>query len=407
MPHEEVRRLKALLIDTYRYHPNDVITLIDSDDPKQPWPTMVNIATHRDGKLGSDAYNGDHFFFHYSGHLIQKVHFDGSEEDGKDECLVPCDSDGEKNIIRDDDLQDILVNRIPQGSQLIAILDSCYSGSQLDLEHDTPSELLHVPGSVSHNVTTDTDTIVGHKNRRELKRLRKAIQRQEKTQRLPMETKTQKIALRALQTSNRSGPITSPSIQDLNCFGSYLAASKESSPGANNNIENSADIVNVKQDPELQGLSHSRGSIEFDAEALGIGDADRISSPSIQLPDVSPDPGHDPFDTLSTHFNVCCMQDYYSNDPMYLSIRKGEILQVVDKDSRIGWWRAVRQIGGIPGWIPQSHVQPLKIRIFRFKSTLVKLGHTFVKLESTIVELKPTTLKFESAVTSKLEFFVK
>ncbi|KAF9060794.1 hypothetical protein BDP27DRAFT_1339105, partial [Rhodocollybia butyracea] len=53
------------------------------------------------------------------------------------------------------------------------------------------------------------------------------------------------------------------------------------------------------------------------------------------------------------------MQDYYSDDPVYLSICQGEILQVVDKHSRIGWWRAVRKTGSVPGWIPQSYVQPL------------------------------------------------
>ncbi|KAF9078751.1 caspase domain-containing protein [Rhodocollybia butyracea] len=135
MPHEDVRRMKALLIDTYQYHPNDVITLIDSDDPKQPWPTMVNIRAEMKN-LVADARRGDRFFFHYSGHVVQKDNLDGSEEDGKDECLVPCDSDGERNIIMDDDLRDILVDRLPRGCQLVAVLDSCHSGSLLDLEHD-------------------------------------------------------------------------------------------------------------------------------------------------------------------------------------------------------------------------------------------------------------------------------
>ncbi|KAF9059258.1 caspase domain-containing protein [Rhodocollybia butyracea] len=302
MPHEDVRKMKALLIDTYRYHPNDMITLFGSDDPKQPWPTMLKIVSnllrfyysspsiqHTGMKnLVADARSGNCFFFDYAGHFVQKDNLDGSEESGNDDaCLFPCDSDGEKNIIIDEDLWDILVDQIPQGSQLVAILDSYYSGSQLDLEHDTPSELLHA--------------------------------------------------------------------SDLNWSGSYLVASTEVSPGATINVENSAHPqVNVKRDPKLQDLSNSGSSV--DAEDLG--DTNKMSS-SIQLPDESLDPGHGSFETLSIQFDVCCMQDYCSDDPAYLSICQGEILQVVGKDPRMRWWRAVRQTGGVPGWIPQSHVQPL------------------------------------------------
>ncbi|KAF9061135.1 hypothetical protein BDP27DRAFT_1429300 [Rhodocollybia butyracea] len=99
-------------------------------------------------------------------------------------------------------------------------------------------------------------------------------------------------------------------IQDLNWFGSYLVTSTEISPGANNNAGNSIDTVNVKGDPELQDLSNTRGSVDVE----DIGDAD-ISWSSTQLPDESPDPGHDSFDTLSAQFDVYCMQDYYSDDP--------------------------------------------------------------------------------------------
>ncbi|KAJ3750402.1 hypothetical protein DFH05DRAFT_73399 [Lentinula detonsa] len=67
----------------------------------------------------------------------------------------------------------------------------------------------------------------------------------------------------------------------------------------------------------------------------------------------------------STPFAVLCLEDYHSDDPIYLSFCKDEILQVVDCDSRSGWWQAQREVGGSDsyvtiGWIPQAYVQPLQ-----------------------------------------------
>ncbi|KAJ3800725.1 hypothetical protein GGU11DRAFT_847578 [Lentinula aff. detonsa] len=64
-------------------------------------------------------------------------------------------------------------------------------------------------------------------------------------------------------------------------------------------------------------------------------------------------------------FAVLCLEDYHSDDPIYLSFCKDEILQVVDCDSRSGWWQAQRVVGGLDsyvtiGWIPQAYVQPLQ-----------------------------------------------
>ncbi|KIK68515.1 hypothetical protein GYMLUDRAFT_721648 [Collybiopsis luxurians FD-317 M1] len=134
MPHKDVTDMKNLLVEKYGYDPNDVVTLIDIDDPKAPQPTKANILLEMKN-LVADPCRGDHFFFHYSGHVVQTPNLDHTEEDGQDECLVPCDSDGVKNLIMDDLLRDILVAPLPQGCQLVAVLDSCHSGSLLDLEH--------------------------------------------------------------------------------------------------------------------------------------------------------------------------------------------------------------------------------------------------------------------------------
>ncbi|KAJ3843461.1 peptidase C14, caspase domain-containing protein [Lentinula raphanica] len=133
MPHKDVDAMRTLLIDHYNYKPSDIVTLVDKDDPRQ-LPTGANIRTEM-RNLVSDARRGDRFFFHYSGHVVQTENKDGTEEDGQDECLVPCDSDGVQNLVKDDELRSVLVDRLPRGCQLVAVLDSCHSGSLLDLEH--------------------------------------------------------------------------------------------------------------------------------------------------------------------------------------------------------------------------------------------------------------------------------
>lgn len=75
---------------------------------------------------------GDSLVFHYSGHGSQKRDFLGVEADGLNETLCPVDFRYAGEII-DDDINRILVNPLPQGVKLHAIIDACHSGSVLDL----------------------------------------------------------------------------------------------------------------------------------------------------------------------------------------------------------------------------------------------------------------------------------
>ncbi|KAK0488402.1 caspase domain-containing protein [Armillaria luteobubalina] len=78
-----------------------------------------------------DAQPRDRFFFYYSGHSTQQQNESGTEEDGQDECLVTKSG----SCIRDNDLRRYLVDPLPAGCQLTAVLDTCHSGSLLDLPH--------------------------------------------------------------------------------------------------------------------------------------------------------------------------------------------------------------------------------------------------------------------------------
>ncbi|KAI0246645.1 caspase domain-containing protein [Lactifluus subvellereus] len=132
-PYDDVDKFQKLLIDTYGYSPEDITIL--KDDPQLPdlfQPTHSNMIRELT-RLVSDAAPGDKFVFLYSGHSDQQLSQDGSdiEEDGQDEVIITSD---EERII-DNRLKEILVDPLKPGCSLLAILDTCHSGTMLDLPH--------------------------------------------------------------------------------------------------------------------------------------------------------------------------------------------------------------------------------------------------------------------------------
>ncbi|KAH9478592.1 Metacaspase-1 [Psilocybe cubensis] len=129
-PHRDVEALRKLLIEVYDYKPEDIVILIDNDLPGHKQPTQENIM-YEMKKLVEGAQEGDRFFFHFSGHSVQEDTEDISEEDRKNEFIET--SDGKR--IKDDILKETLVDPLPPKTSLIAVFDSCHSGSLLDLKH--------------------------------------------------------------------------------------------------------------------------------------------------------------------------------------------------------------------------------------------------------------------------------
>ncbi|KAJ7658515.1 caspase domain-containing protein [Mycena rosella] len=121
-----------MLIDCYGYKLFNITVLVDDGIPGHLQPTRRNIL-RAIAALVRGAKAGDHFFFHYCGHSIQ-IEDSSNKETGKAECIIP--SDGEKNLIRDSALNAALVESLPPGSHLVALLDSCHSGSLLNLKHN-------------------------------------------------------------------------------------------------------------------------------------------------------------------------------------------------------------------------------------------------------------------------------
>ncbi|KAI0760706.1 peptidase C14, caspase domain-containing protein [Fomes fomentarius] len=136
-PHKDARDWKQLLISKYKYAESDITIMLDheSTDARLK-PTRENL-WREIGALVKGARPGDRFMFYYAGHSDQVRSNSVSEKDGLDEAIVPYAPPGSKvELIIDNDLRALLVDPLPVGASLIAVFDTCHSGTLLDLEHD-------------------------------------------------------------------------------------------------------------------------------------------------------------------------------------------------------------------------------------------------------------------------------
>ncbi|KAG8809146.1 Ca(2+)-dependent cysteine protease, partial [Serendipita sp. 401] len=139
---------------------DEIRTLTDEADPTKVYRN--NIIENLEW-LVEGSSPGDSLLLHYSGHGYQRPTRSPTEDDGFDETIVPADcpyppsrpgSDEDcpvgckcpkedehcwrpaySAMIRDNELRSILVDKLAEGARLVAIFDSCHSGSIVDLEY--------------------------------------------------------------------------------------------------------------------------------------------------------------------------------------------------------------------------------------------------------------------------------
>ncbi|KAJ3511013.1 hypothetical protein NLJ89_g4342 [Agrocybe chaxingu] len=138
-PTNDVACVERVLLDRFKLAKEDIVVLSEGDSSSDR-PTRDNIRTQLE-KFILPEDNIDYFFL-YSGHSFQRADAAGIEEDGQEEYIIPCDaihpSDGhiiEEKIITDKVLNRLLVKRLRKGCRLMAIVDSCHSGTLLNLWH--------------------------------------------------------------------------------------------------------------------------------------------------------------------------------------------------------------------------------------------------------------------------------
>ena len=93
-------------------------------------PTRQNIINEITGLL-ANAVSGDTLFILFSGHGTSYKDANNDEIDGMDELFVPLDF----NCISDDEMKLILQNNLKTGVKLLALFDSCHSGTMFDLKY--------------------------------------------------------------------------------------------------------------------------------------------------------------------------------------------------------------------------------------------------------------------------------
>ncbi|KAK2982329.1 hypothetical protein RJ640_009026 [Escallonia rubra] len=101
------------------------------DDPLRI-PTKYNMQRAMNW-LVQGCQSGDSLVFYYTGHGLRVPDFDGDERDGYDEALCPVDYMTAGKIL-DDEINARIVRPLPHGAKLHAIIETCHSGTVLDLQ---------------------------------------------------------------------------------------------------------------------------------------------------------------------------------------------------------------------------------------------------------------------------------
>lgn len=125
----DVHNMKRLLVQTFRW-PESCFQVLTDDNPRA-MPTKANIVAAMRW-LVQDVKPGDVLFFHFSGHGAQREDPNGFEEDGMNETILPVDFK-HAGMMSDDEMSHIIVHSLPEGARLTCVMDSCHSGTGMDL----------------------------------------------------------------------------------------------------------------------------------------------------------------------------------------------------------------------------------------------------------------------------------
>lgn len=127
------RCMHYLLTRRLGFREDQILFMTDDHPDPNRRPTKANIFNGiRWLTTGLQPGHPTSLFFSYSGHGSQQRDYSGQELDGLNETLLPVDHQFAGQIV-DDDLNRMLINPLPQGTKLHAVIDACHSGTVFDL----------------------------------------------------------------------------------------------------------------------------------------------------------------------------------------------------------------------------------------------------------------------------------
>ncbi|KAI7741299.1 hypothetical protein M8C21_009366 [Ambrosia artemisiifolia] len=126
-----VRSMQQLLINKLGFPSASILVLTEEESDRSRIPTKRNIQAALQW-LVRGCQPGDSLMFYYAGHATQIPDEDGDEIDGYDEALCPLDYRVAGSIL-DDEINATIVAPLPHGVTLHCVVDTCFSGTLLDL----------------------------------------------------------------------------------------------------------------------------------------------------------------------------------------------------------------------------------------------------------------------------------
>lgn len=145
----DVKNVRSFLTDNCKFSSSN-IKLLSEEQEENEKPTRLNMENGIRW-LVSDNMPGDILVLHYSGHGGNVIDRSTDETDGKDETILPLDFESAGEIT-DDWLYENLVTKVPKDVTLWCFLDSCHSGTAVDLKHNYQSNCKYKKGVIPENL---------------------------------------------------------------------------------------------------------------------------------------------------------------------------------------------------------------------------------------------------------------
>ncbi|XP_039064436.1 metacaspase-1-like [Hibiscus syriacus] len=127
----DAKCMRYLLVNRFKFPEDSILMLTEEETDPYRLPKKHNLRMALYW-LVQGCQPGDSLLFHYAGHGSRLRNYNGDEVDGYDEILCPLDFEAQGMIV-DDEINATIVRPLPHGVELHEIIDTCHSGTVLDL----------------------------------------------------------------------------------------------------------------------------------------------------------------------------------------------------------------------------------------------------------------------------------